>query len=365
MHPLSGSDPVTFAGTFWRNGAPAGWSGWGQAALAGLSVLGRTPFTLGERVWVRRRLARTAPVDPPVFILGHWRSGTTHLYNIMARHGFAYVPPVATGLPWDLFGLGRWLRPMLEKALPEHRYIDNIPVNPDSPQEDEIALANMSGLSFYHGLYFPRHFQSNFDRGVFLDGCSAQEIADWQKRFEYFLSKISLYFSGRQLLIKNPVYTARVALLRQIWPEARFIHIHRSPYAVFQSMRNFYRKLLAQFAFQRFDRIDIDAHILRVYARMMQRFDQDVPGIPADRFVELAYQDLMADPVGATRQIYDRLALPGFAAAEPHFTAYLQTVETYRKNRYDYADADAALVEAHWRPWIKRWGYDRPTGAAV
>ena len=47
--------------------------------------------------------------------------------------------------------LGRWLEPLLLKTLPSERFIDNVPVMPDSPQEDEIALANMTEPSFYHG----------------------------------------------------------------------------------------------------------------------------------------------------------------------------------------------------------------------
>ncbi|MCH8200163.1 MAG: sulfotransferase, partial [Chloroflexi bacterium] len=75
------------------------------------------------------------PITPPIFILGHWRSGTTHLYNIMSRaEHFHTVSPFATALPWDFLSLTRLFGPALAKALPEGRYIDNIPVAPDSPQ---------------------------------------------------------------------------------------------------------------------------------------------------------------------------------------------------------------------------------------
>lgn len=365
MHPLSGSDPTTFARVLWRNGLPRSGRNWATALLAAGAVLGRSPFTLAEKVWARRRLARDAAPEAPVFILGHWRSGTTHLYNVMARRGFAYVPPIATGMPWDLFGLARWLRPLLERALPEHRYIDSVPVHPDSPQEDEIAIANMCDLSFYHGLYFPRHFQENFDRGVFFDDCSEADIAMWRDRLQHLLGKLSLQFGGQRLLLKNPVHTGRVALLREIWPDAAFIHIHRNPYAVFQSMRNFYRKLLAELALQPFTHIDFDTHILASYARLMRRFDADRPGIPDGHFVEIDYQELMERPMEALATIYDRLGLPGFAEAAPDFAAYLSTVASYQKNSYAYSAADAELVEAHWQPWIDRWGYRRPDGAAV
>ncbi|NIP74477.1 MAG: sulfotransferase, partial [Xanthomonadales bacterium] len=99
----------------------------------------------------------------------------------------------------------RVLRPLLERQLPQGRFIDNIPVTPTSPQEDEIAIANISPLSFYHGIYFPRDFDRLIDRGLFFDGCTEAEIAGWERRFIYLMRRLSLH-QGKQLLIKNPVY---------------------------------------------------------------------------------------------------------------------------------------------------------------
>src|SRR4051812_35165630 len=62
----------------------------------------RLPFMALERARVRRRLAKAPPMPAPVFIVGHWRSGTTHLYNVLSRSSaFGWVPPFAAGLPWD------------------------------------------------------------------------------------------------------------------------------------------------------------------------------------------------------------------------------------------------------------------------
>ena len=59
-------------------------------------------------------MPRDRPLDPPpIFLLGHWRSGTTHLYNLLGQGDFAYVDPIAAGLPWEFLTLGRWLRPLL------------------------------------------------------------------------------------------------------------------------------------------------------------------------------------------------------------------------------------------------------------
>lgn len=342
-----------------------------QAALALGSALGRWPFTTAERAYMAWKRPRLAPLQPPVFIVGHWRSGTTHLYNMMSKADFGFVPPLAAGMPWDLLGLVALLRPLLERALPPDRFIDKIPVLPDSPQEDELALANMCPVSFYHGIYFPKRFAEHFAHGIFLEGCSATEVAAWRDAFRLLLDKLAIQQDGRRIVVKNPVYTARIALLCEMIPGAKFIHVHRNPYEVFVSMRNFYKKLFRELALQDWDHLDVDEIILDTYPRMMERFAAESAELPAGSFVELGYRELVEDPLGALETVYGTLELDGFAAARPRVEAYLETVRGYQKNRFEMSDEAARLIEARWRPWLGRWGYQRPgteppaTGRAV
>ena len=359
-HPLLGADIATLARAFRDGGGADRW----------LTVLGiwagamaRQPASALERALLARRLPARGAMPPPIFIVGHWRSGTTHLLNLMSRAGFGYVPPLAAGLPWDIFGLAQILRPLLERQLPEERYVDTLPVTPTSPQEDEIALANMSPLSFYHGLYFPRAFDRLIDRGVFLDDCSPDEIEAWQERFDYLLRKLWL-LQGRRLVIKNPVYTARPAMLRRMYPGAKFIHIHRDPYEVFLSMRNFYNRLLGVMALQDIPPdLDIDSTILRVYRRMMERFEAETTGWEAPEFAEIAYDRLDHEPEATLRQIYDSLELEGFAAALPAFRAHLDAVRDHRRNRFPDDAAARARVAGTLGRWIGKWGYESPAAA--
>ena len=357
-HPLCGASPGVLAAVVARAGLPE--KPLSAATIAG-AALARWPFSAIEKIAIESRLPKAEELAPPVFILGHWRSGTTHLYNIMCKSGdWAFVPPVATGLPWDLFGLAKVFRPILEKALPEHRYIDNIPVTPDSPQEDEIAVANMTDLSFYHGIYFPRAFSEFLSRGLFFDGCADSDIARWKQRFVYLLRKLSEYQGRKTLLIKNPVYTARLSMLRAMFPEAKFVHIRRNPYEVFVSMRNFYRKLLAEFALQSYAHVDIDETIFEVYERMMDALDRDAAGLSAPHYLDLAYEDLDRDAIGTLEKIHQTLELPGFVDARPKFEAYLASVKTFEKNRFSYSDEAARQVEKRLGRFIDRWGYRRP-----
>src|SRR5699024_10951892 len=167
------------------------------------------------------------------------------------------------------------------------------------------------------------------------DGCTPGDVARWERRFTHFLRKVALAQGARPLLIKNPVYTGRVAVLRRLFPQARFVHIHRDPLDVFLSMRNFYERLLEKLALQDVPPgLDIEATILRVYDRMMDRLVTETRDLPPGRLIEIPYAELDCDPTGAIARIYAELGLTGFEAARPAFTGYLASVRGFAKNDF-------------------------------
>jgi hypothetical protein len=323
--------------------------------------LARLPFSTLERFLVEGVYERQTSIQAPIFIVGYWRSGTTHLHNLLSQaKNFGYISPLAVGLPWDLLGMVRLFQPLMELALPSDRYVDNVAVKPDSPQEDSIALANMIPLSYYHGLYFPKHFQYHFNRGVFFEGCSTQEIEQWQRWHSHLLKKVSIHQGGQQLLIKNPVYTAHIAKLREIWPDAKFIHIYRNPYVVFQSTRHFLTRLLPELALQSYEHLstdEIEQTILQSYPSMINALLSDSADLPPENFVEIRFEDLERNPLQQIEKIYQQLQLPDLEAARPHFENYLISLQGYRQNDYPFEPKAIELVESHWMSFIQRWQY--------
>lgn len=367
LHPLMGADLLTLVRVLAANGGVAPRC-LPHAGLAIATSLARLPFTALEQLRLsqlrrqyQKHFDQESKPQPPIFIVGHWRSGTTFLYEILCRSAqFSYVSPFAVGLPWDFLTMTQWFGRWLERSLPADRFIDSMQVNPDSPQEDEIGLASMQSVSFYHGLYFPQHLKTNFDAGIFFDHCTPTQIATWKRVTQYFFEKVQIQQPGKTLLIKNPVYTARVEMLRQMFPDAKFIHIYRNPYVVFQSTRNFYLKLFRELALQPFDMSGVDDLILESYPRMMDAMERDRHALRPNQFVELQFEQFESDPIGHIHTLYDTLELKGFEAAKSNFHAYLSANQRYRKNRYAFPEADAQKIYQHWGRFIDQWGYQCP-----
>jgi len=354
QHPLMGASLPLLLRVWARDGfvAPR------HAGLA-LGMLGsavaRAPFGLAESLaW---RTGTGPELEPPVFIIGHWRSGTTHLHNLMGKAPcFGHISPLASGLPNELLTLATWLRPWLEKALPEDRHVDRVAVTPDSPQEDEIPLANLQPHSVFHGLYFPRQFETRMREGIFFDGLPLRAVEEWKRRIQHFLRKVARHQGKPLLLVKNPVYTGRIRLLREIWPDARFVHIHRDPTTVFVSTVHYYRKLLAMYALQDPSEVDVEPFVLETYARLMDAYDAQVAEVPAALRCEVAFEDLEQDPMAEVQRVWSALSLPDWPAAEPPIRAYAASIQDYSKNRFEIPEVTKTRVERHWGKWVLRYG---------
>jgi len=359
QHPLMGADLGTLIGALRaQGGVPA--RCWPHVGAFVASALARRPFAALDR----RRMQGTDPetvLQPPVFIVGYWRSGTTHLHNLLGcSPEFGIITPLASGLPKELLTLGTWLEPVLERALPEDRGVDDVAVRPQSPQEDEIPVANLQPLSVFHALYFPRQFRRNFERGVFFAHATEQEVEQWANCVRYFLAKVAMHQDTQPLLVKNPVYTARVGQLRKLWPEARFIHIYRNPYTVYRSTTHYFKKMLSKLALQAYDTGDVEPVVLDSYPRMLDRLYRATDDLPDDQFAEVRFEDLEDRPLEEVERLYHQLDLPGWRQARPRTKRYLARVADYSKNKYTYGAEVRATVQDAWGRFVNRWEYEMP-----
>lgn len=123
----------------------------------------------------------------------------------------------------------------IEWFLPKRRPMDNIEWTMHSPQEGEFALCITTFKSPCIGWFFPER-RDHYDRYLTLWDVSEREVEEWKSGLLAFLKRLNWKLK-RPLLLKSPPHTCRIKRFLEIFPEARFVHIHRNPHVVFQSTR--------------------------------------------------------------------------------------------------------------------------------
>ena len=74
-----------------------------QRFIAAVAQTVRFPFATMEGLRHNAAIRRHRLSEPPIFLVGHWRSGTTHLHNLMSRDPqFGFLKFSETAMPLDL-----------------------------------------------------------------------------------------------------------------------------------------------------------------------------------------------------------------------------------------------------------------------
>jgi len=241
------------------------------------------------------------------------------------------------------------------------REIDNIPLSMDNPEEEDLAIANMSPYSYLHMYSYPRRATYFFETYITYFGNLPKSTIDkWKKVYLLILRKATLKAGGKRLVIKNCADSARIKALLELFPDAKFIHIYRNPYNIFRSTQHLYRVVMERTQLQEVGQGEHENWVLRFYAQLMQKLLADKSLIPAGNLVEVKYEDLDKEPLAQLRKIYETLSLPGFAEAEPAFRAYLDSISGYQKLAHKQLDDSAITkINRNWQFAFDALGYKR------
>jgi len=302
-------------------------------------------------------IAAAELVAPPIFILGTWRSGTTHLHNLlgcdptftcptayqaMAPHHFVYSQP--------------WGSKLFNFLTPGKRPMDNVAIHDTSPHEDEMALASLCGVSPYMRILFPVTGDNGFgalDPSQLPPGA----LAEWQGAFRLFLKKLS-FSKSKRIVLKSPPHLGRIPILVEMFPGAKFIHIVRTPYVVYLSTKKLWNTAWACSHLQkRPDPQAINELVLSWNTELLSLYHRDRALIPPGSLHELRFEDLETSPRKCLEKLYAELGLPGFEAFWERAEAYLKSIAGYRKNSFFLTEADRDQVSRRWVSTFSRYGY--------
>ncbi len=360
LHPFIGSTFSNWMRVRWRyskNIAPGQWK---RRALITLSTAIGAPIRWIESLRMRSRI-RKLDMPPPVFIVGHWRSGTTNFHNHMLQDPqFGYVSLLHCLLAPSFVALGKQARGFMKDRLPATRPMDAVPVGLDEPMSEDFAMTCLSEFTHYHRYFFPESNDEIFRRTIFFEGLSDADIRRWHKAYDYLLRKVSVVSGGKRLVLKNPPHVGRIRHLVKFYPDAKFVHVYRNPYEVFVSTRKLMQKFLKMFSFQPYSLAELEENVLVDYARIMRRFFEDEHLIPEENYIRVRHEDVVRDGVGTLEQVYAKLQLPGFEEMRPRLEEYVRSISDYQTNTYEFSDELLTRIRQHCGFAIDKWGYEPP-----
>jgi hypothetical protein len=330
---------------------------WPKAAFATLFSLMQTPVAFLEQALYARRIAAES-VREPLFVLGHWRNGTTHLHNLLAVDPRFSFPKVYEVVAPNTFLLLKPIAPIGSFFLPRTRFgVDNMALSVEVSAEDEAALSVMTLLSPVVGFAFPER-TDYYDRYLTFRDTSSQEVQQWKSALLAFARKLTWKYR-RPLVLKSPGHTCRIRLILETFPDARFVHVHRNPYVVYQSMMRLMAAVWGIYSFQRPpEPAKLHARVIRQYRVMYEAFFEERNLIPAGRYCEVGFEQLEQDPLGETAKIYGQLSLPDFAVVRSDMEQYVRSLAGYQKNKYPDlpVEVESEICQA-WRRCFEEWGY--------
>lgn len=341
----------------WENSCSVDLPFWPRACVITMFSLRNSVAAAIEQVACQRAI-RNTEVSSPLFILGIFRSGTSYLQNLLAQdQRMAFPSMYEVTFPQTFLTTQRLDSALLGPLMPRVRPQDNVALSFDLPHEDEVAFCAMLGRTFLLDMAFPRK-TAFYRRYYTLRNLSSEERADWKQAIKWFAQKLT-YKHQRPLVFKSPAHTCRIKTLLEVFPDAKFIHIHRNPYEVYRSWHHLIHTVSSRWGLQRNGNEALGDDILQQYAEVYDAYLEERHLIPEGRLYEVAYDDLKRDPMTNMKTIYGRLALPEFAATEATMRNYIEADREYVKNKYaPLEDRVKQRIDTEWKRFFDVWGYE-------
>jgi hypothetical protein len=234
--------------------------------------------------------------------------------------------------------------------------MDTVTLSPAEPIEEEYSIGAYETFGLYNGFIFPRRFRhySGYDD---FSG-KPEELAQWKRRYRWFVKKMTLKYGGRQMVFKNTTHSFRLPALLRMYPNAKFVHIYRNPYKLFSSNVRYHREVFDIYALQSWDDEEMQMTILDNYKRLFSALDRDRHLIPNRNLVEVRYEDFIRNPMEDMERIYQQLDLKGFAEYRDAMAAHVHRQHSYRPNVHVLSKDVIRKVNRHWGHIVERLGYE-------
>jgi hypothetical protein len=306
----------------------------------------RNPRIFGERI------------DQPIFILGLPRSGTTFLHNLLAHDKANRVPRCwQTVYPYpepELKGRNVDARPIdvarkFESFLalvPEFRSLH--PLDAYRAQECiEITGQVIRSLRFDTTHYVPSY-------AAWLERAGHLEAYRFHKRF---LQHLQHQAAAGRWILKTPDHIFAIEALQNVYPDAKFVLVHRDPMEVLPSVARL-TEILRQPFTQYVDRLQIGRQVNHSWikgSRRLIELSEELRESP-ERMFHVRYDRLIREPFNVMDAIYSHFGIAMSEQAEHAIRHEIAERPSggYGRNNYRFEDygLDTATVSRQYNEYV-------------
>ena len=289
----------------------------------------------------------SAMPQPPIFVLGFWRSGTTFLHELLCCDPrFGFPSTYACLNPAHFLLSERWIHPQRHRTV--RRPMDDMRYSWSSPQEDEFALLALGAPSAYQALLVP-----SLMRDVNQLLTNDQNL--WWDKFEYFLKLLTVQ-QGKPMILKSPTHGYRLAILQKKFPGAKYVVIERNPYEVFASNLKLWRILTGRYSLEQCSEHQLQQFILDAYVLHERIVSEAIRNSQPGLFAKIRYENLVVNPVEQISRLYQALNL-GDLGTRSRLESYLDSTSNHRRNPLRLSPSQRDRVESAWGHIIQRKAY--------
>jgi hypothetical protein len=205
--------------------------------------------------------------------------------------------------------LDSWLQ-----AMPDLMSIH--PMSLDQPDEEttimEMAFCGLSPESFLRVPSYAKWSAEADHAHAYEDLRMMLKLLQWQDQTR----------KGKSWVLKTPSHLPSPEALAKAFPESLIVMTHRDPLKTTPSFCSMSYTLQTMQA-QAVDPVELGLHWSKRLAKLMDRLLEARTRIGEDRFLDLRYEDLVADPLEAARKVYAKIGRTMSEADEAAMRAWL------------------------------------------
>lgn len=296
------------------------------------------PRVFEERHY-NRKIENMQIEQPPVFIIGFWRSGTTVLHNLLCQNpDFGYVNTFQAVFPNHCFMNQWWIRNIAQFMLPEKRPGGDMKFDFKLPQEEEIAMGNMQHISFYNFFYYPNELDSSIEKSLYFNNITEGEFEQWKQNYLRLVKIALINTNGTRFISKNPPNTFRIKVLLELFPGAKFIYIHRNSYQSIYSFQRFVNSVHEGIKYQDYNVDNHNEKVIGLYKMMMKKYLSDKSLIPEGQLIDLKFERFEKNMLSEIERIFEILDIPNYEKARPVIEKYHHEIGDYKRVPHQLSD---------------------------